>query len=618
MLLSLSTQLVVVYASIVALGVVLGGVGTVLLETGHISSTTSAMSDTIKENELANLIVRLDQITATSADLFSQFISNVNYQHLYASDVFNGSLPVVGYYHNYHILDTGDLPADTEDVSFWFQKSYGEGGAYSAFLDKSSLLDNAHGPLFKSATFYVPGLYMGFTDGLYRHYPYLPEAVNYDTNPYTCEYNQQEIIGYDPRCRIWYVIANADKNNIKITQPYIDATTGLVVITISRAVVVADTFYGVVASDISMQYLSNVVLSAKILDSGYTYLCNNLRQLIVHPDVDSDSKTVFYVEDKEFSDKSEKAAFNSFLQNEVFEGTRGQRTFTKDGDTWYVTYEPVNGTEYFLLMVVPEDEILEPATSIETYANSSITILIVFIVIVGVIALVVGTLIANRLAICIAEPVQIFNKILADITDNNFDSGSENGKVASNYREINSLHGKIKNLFMAVKFSTEAYNNQDYAVALKYLDEVETMFDSIQQQRALGIIYNNRGNILRNFLKTTGNFGEALEALRMAVANMRSFVAMANAQLATAREQNDTVAEEAAATALNRLGGVLANRLSNYGDCLREARRFEDSLEALDESYDLFAAGDDISGMINTLGNKVNICGKAQYLYMYI
>lgn len=54
------------------------------------------------------------------------------------------------------------------------------------------------------------------------------------------------------------------------------------------------------------------------------------------------------------------------------------------------------------------------------------------------------------------------------------------------------MQSKIHNLFLAVKFSTEAYFKSDFKVALECLKEVEEMFDLIGQKRALGVIYNNK------------------------------------------------------------------------------------------------------------------------------
>jgi uncharacterized protein YegL len=50
--------------------------------------------------------------------------------------------------------------------------------------------------------------------------------------------------------------------------------------------------------------------------------------------------------------------------------------------------------------------------------------------------------------------------------------------------------------------------------------------------------------------------------------------------------------------------GILASRLSNYGDCLREAGRFEEALEVLSTSYELNSGADNLMGMIQALGNK--------------
>lgn len=100
-------------------------------------------------------------------------------------------------------------------------------------------------------------------------------------------------------------------------------------------------------------------------------------------------------------------------------------------------------------------------------------------------------------------------------------------KEVNDFHEINHLQGKIHNLFLAVKFSTSAYHSNDFETALAYLMEVEEMFVKINQQRALGVIYNNRGNILRRQCESLGgepDYSEALASFVLAVGNMRTYV----------------------------------------------------------------------------------------------
>jgi tetratricopeptide (TPR) repeat protein len=203
-----------------------------------------------------------------------------------------------------------------------------------------------------------------------------------------------------------------------------------------------------------------------------------------------------------------------------------------------------------------------------------------------------------------------------------------------NFAEIDALQGKIHNLFLAVKFSNQAFYSDDYIVALAYLDQVEEMFAIIDQKRALGVVYNNRGNILRRKNGNTDHFEEALATLRTAIDNARNCLAVAAEALAEVEKAKEKAAVEgqpsaqgdielaassrrtvipqgslASASATpqlvhDTLVKVLAGRLMNYGDCLREAKREVDALVALDEAEQLQRSIENIGGMVKVMGNR--------------
>ena len=314
---------------------------------------------------------------------------------------------------------------------------------------------------------------------------------------YTCLINNTAKTGYDPRCRSWYVLAVADQSIIQFTEPYVDAQTGWVMITLSQAVLVNNEFIGVVAADLSMNHLSTFVLAAKVLETGYTYMCTSGSVLVVHPDVDIGDGNVYYINDKEFtndSDDTEKDAFAAILTEFVFVGSTGLQKFMKNGATWYVTYGKVINTDYYLLIVVPESEVLDPAVSIKDYADDSMVFITILVSCISIVCVSIGGYYAIILANKVAGPIEAFNKVLQDISANQFHEYKSAVEAENDFKEINHLQSKIHNLFLAVKFNNSAYQEgQDYDEALAYLTEVEDMFDMIKQKRALGDIYNNRG-----------------------------------------------------------------------------------------------------------------------------
>lgn len=86
--------------------------------------------------------------------------------------------------------------------------------------------------------------------------------------------------GYDPRERDWYKQAMERKGEVVISEPYIAASTGKMVITISKAL---DDGTGVAGIDINLDKLQEIVKDIKIGKSGYGFILDDSKKYIAHP-----------------------------------------------------------------------------------------------------------------------------------------------------------------------------------------------------------------------------------------------------------------------------------------------------------------------------------------------
>ena len=617
MQIKLSHQLVLSYVGIMAIAALIGGLMTILLEQPHVDSTVDIMAEAMTETELESLAVRMDVLLATAISLFVQFVGDVNYQFVYATDVFDGTTAVSSFYPSYDVLEHATNPppnVDSDGKSIEYSSWYKHTNRTALpYLNLSSVLDNPHGAILKSNPSFAAGVYMGFEDGMWRPYPYQNVGADYQTIEYICAHNNQQVVGFDPRCREWYHAAKLNQSEVIFTAPYIDASSGDVTISLARAVVVSDAMVGAVGADITLASLEETVLSATVMENGYTYMCDDQKHLIVHPDLNFlEDDNLYQVTAKEFNPiaEDEVAAFEILLNDRVLRGHVGQESFTKNGETWYVSYGPINGTAYFLLMVVPESDITKSVDDLEADTDTAMTILIVIVVLVLAFIIVVGTFFAVRTSRKITGPVEVFNRILHDIAEQNDDDSGLNNAFHHEYQDINNLQNKIHNLFLAVKFSTDSYFKGDYQQAIACLEEVEDMFFQINQKRALGVLYNNKGNILRRSEGKKDSYASALKSLNQSVENISEFVQNTELELNAAEDMkqmadsNNEAKKKELVEFLTLFRGTLASRLSNYGDCLREAGKYEQALEVLTRSYDINCSADNLKGMIQALGNK--------------
>ncbi|MBS7661852.1 methyl-accepting chemotaxis protein [Pseudomonas lalucatii] len=85
--------------------------------------------------------------------------------------------------------------------------------------------------------------------------------------------------GYDPRTRPWYKDAVA-AGGTTLTEPYVDAATGGLIITIATPARPA----GVVGGDLSLSTLVDIINSLDFDGMGHAFLVNGAGKILVHPD----------------------------------------------------------------------------------------------------------------------------------------------------------------------------------------------------------------------------------------------------------------------------------------------------------------------------------------------
>lgn len=85
--------------------------------------------------------------------------------------------------------------------------------------------------------------------------------------------------GYDPRSRPWYAAAR-NASGSQLTEPYVDANTGQLTMTIAAAVA----GLGVVGADLDLQALVKSINALDFDGMGYAFLVDGKGKVLVHPD----------------------------------------------------------------------------------------------------------------------------------------------------------------------------------------------------------------------------------------------------------------------------------------------------------------------------------------------
>lgn len=115
---------------------------------------------------------------------------------------------------------------------------------------------------------------------------------------------------YDPRTRIWYEKAMEKKGKIAITEPYVDAESGGVVVTVSMMMAKGS---GVTGIDLKLQALSDNVKQVAIGRDGFAFILDQTKKYVSHP-----------------VQKAGEEAKDEFIAN-IFASNSGDFTYEMDG-----------------------------------------------------------------------------------------------------------------------------------------------------------------------------------------------------------------------------------------------------------------------------------------------
>ncbi|WP_017797216.1 methyl-accepting chemotaxis protein [Oceanobacillus kimchii] len=171
---------------------------------------------------------------------------------------------------------------------------------------------------------------------------------------------------YDPRERPWYQQAMDNQGEVIVTTPYVSASSNQVVVTLAKATANND---GVVAVNLELASLTDIVNSVTIGEEGYLFLLDEAQNYISHPNYEAGAEAT-----EDFFTKlydSENGKFNY-----LFEGDQKQLAFA----TSEITGWKIAGSMFNSEITHNVSPILNTTILVITIALALGGVLIVFII----------------------------------------------------------------------------------------------------------------------------------------------------------------------------------------------------------------------------------------------
>ncbi len=170
---------------------------------------------------------------------------------------------------------------------------------------------------------------------------------------------------YDPRARGWYKAANSAQQTI-VTEPYIAASSGKLVITIATPVQRQGQMIGVAGADIDLTSVSAIINSLNFGGHGHAFIVSADGKILIHPD----SKLVLKTLAEAYPNGAPKVS-------------PGLKEVEFDGKTQLISFTRVNGVpsaDWYVALVLDKDTAFSMLSEFRTSALIAMIIAVVIII----------------------------------------------------------------------------------------------------------------------------------------------------------------------------------------------------------------------------------------------
>ena len=287
---------------------------------------------------------------------------------------------------------------------------------------------------------------------------------------------------FDCTVRDWFKSAiKGDK--LYYAAPYLDANTQEMIITVSHPVKKNESLVGVVAADIEVKNLTDLVSNTKIAENSYAFLLDNKNNFIVHPNkgfqpTSTETKNINMVMDGKLSE------IGRHIENQSYGFFK---LLDYDGVDKYVVLSKIETNGWTFGITVPKKELEKPLNKL--WLGFVISLIISLTIGVIIILLVMNSMLA---------PVQKLTQIVREFANNKEDarcpvsSSDEIGQLSRCFNEMadiiqehnRTLEKKVEDRTRELRDKNEEiFESIDYAkrIQLAILPDFKDYFDSLEE-----------------------------------------------------------------------------------------------------------------------------------------
>ena len=186
--------------------------------------------------------------------------------------------------------------------------------------------------------------------------------------------------------------------------------------------------------------LSDITNDIKFGESGAAFMINKEGTTIAHKD-----KNLVYEMDNDFENVKSDPSLESLveLEKEMVQGKTGVGEYTYNGETKYMSYTPVEGTDWSLAITAPKSEVMEKVNGLVTISAGVLSVFVAF-----------GIVITIFIAAGISAPIRMASEHLNVVATGDF-TGEVPQKLLRMKDETGTLAKAISTMQQSIKYIIE-------------------------------------------------------------------------------------------------------------------------------------------------------------------
>ncbi|KZN30949.1 methyl-accepting chemotaxis protein [Pseudoalteromonas luteoviolacea] len=230
---------------------------------------------------------------------------------------------------------------------------------------------------------------------------------------------------WDPRVRPWYKDAKA-AGKLVVTEPYADAVSGEIVVSIGAPVKKNGRFHGAIFYDVSLAKLGEMINSFNLFDAGFAFMVSSGGDTISHPNVSMNGQPA-----------------KNFLGNTVIR--ESSQEIEINGVEYLVMFKAVEGYDWFVGVALEKQKVF---SAMDTLAYDA--------TIVTIIAVVASFIALSYVINILLRPLEVINTAMSNIARGNADltvrlQASKEPEFSALAENFNLFTSRLQNIIAEIQ-----------------------------------------------------------------------------------------------------------------------------------------------------------------------